>query len=166
MWNSNVNTWFSTLKEIENSQKSKKSPHYIYIKYRKNPVDISSFDTFNTSSSKIINWIWYDSSNLYLIINLNWVNYHYCLVLPYIWYNLRDSKSLYEDYQLTLKWKYDCRKGWIPDYDKNTIEKNKKGIEYINNLSKRIKTYRTDDGYEPVDDFQIEEPYEEQYMPE
>ena len=91
--------------------------NYINIKYRDTLVDVSRFDSFNTLRSSFIEKAYYDIDNQYLILNLSWTNYHRCDVPEYIWNEFKKADSLGKYYNNYIKWEYDCRLWYIPQYN-------------------------------------------------
>lgn len=96
---------------------SSESSDYIVVKYRDTPVEISKFKTINTSSSSFIEKAYYDLDNKYLVLNLNWTNYHRCDVPEYIWNEFKNADSFGKYYNKYIKWEYDCRLWYVPEYD-------------------------------------------------
>ena len=94
----------------------KKPAQYVTVKYRDTSVDVSSFEYLNTSKSSWIRGAWYDASNQYMIINLEWTNYHYCGLPSYIRSGLKGADSFWKYYNQNIKWKYDCRYWYVPSY--------------------------------------------------
>lgn len=94
----------------------KKPAQYVTVKYRSTQVDVSDFEYLNTSKSSWIRWAWYDASNKYMIINLDWTNYHYCWFPSSIWSSFKNADSFWKYYNAYIKWKYDCRNGYVPSY--------------------------------------------------
>ena len=90
----------------------------IYVKYRTNgPVNIhaSNFEPLNSSGSTV-RGAWYDSSQEYMIINLNDTYYQYCGVPASTWDWLKsvDSDAYY---QTDIRGNFDCRVNHVPDYN-------------------------------------------------
>lgn len=100
-----------------NDKKINKDSNYITIKYRDTLVDVSNFETFNTSKSSFIEKAYYDKSNQYLILNLSWTYYHWCEVPEYIRKEFKKSDSLWKYYNKYIKWDNDCRLWYIPQYN-------------------------------------------------
>lgn len=94
----------------------KKPAQYISVKYRDTMVDVSTFEYLNTSKSSWIKWAWYDIENEYMIINLDWVNYHYCGFPDNVWSSFENAVSFWKYYNSYIKWKYDCRNWYVPNY--------------------------------------------------
>ena len=90
---------------------------YITVKYRDTMVDVSGFETFNTSKSSFIEKAYYDRYNQYLILNLDWTYYHWCGVPAYVREDFKNSDSLWWYYNKYLKWEYDCRIWYVPQYN-------------------------------------------------
>lgn len=93
-----------------------KYTNYVTVKYRDTQVDIANFKTFDTSNSSLVRWTWYDENNQYMIIDLNWVKYHYCRFPSFVWNNFKSADSFGKYYTSNIKWNYDCRNWWIPIY--------------------------------------------------
>ena len=96
---------------------SSTNENLISIKYRNDLVDVSSFQSLNTSSSSFIEKAYYDSSNKYLILNLSWTNYHWCNVPQYIWTDFKSADSYWEYYNKYIRWEYECVSWNIPKYN-------------------------------------------------
>lgn len=88
----------------------------ITIKYRNDPVDISSFQKHDTSDSSFVEKAYYDANNKYLILNLSWTNYHWCNVPKYIWDDFKTADSYGEYYNKYLRWEYECVSWNTPKY--------------------------------------------------
>lgn len=114
--NSTNNEYVTAEKTTNKNVNEKKSSNYIIIKYRDTSVDVSEFESFNTSKSSFIEEAYYDSNNQYLILNLNWTNYHWCNVPDYVWNDFKKANSLWKYYNKYIKWEYDCRLWNIPQY--------------------------------------------------
>lgn len=154
---------YNDLPSQVNYQQEQKAPNYVTIKYREDKVDISNFESFDTTQSAIVKWIRYDRHNQYMIIDLSSVKYHYCLFPWKAWDILKQSINLYEDYQLYIRWNYDCRKWGMPSYESkwesvfiSPAEQREKELNLkIEELAKSMKNHK------PIpDDYQYEE---EQY---
>lgn len=106
-------------KSVYTTEKSqiRKNANYISIKYRDTSVDVSEFESFNTSKSSFIEKAYYDKDNQYLILNLNWTYYHWCEVPEYTWNEFKRANSLWKYYNQYIKWNYDCRLWYIPQYN-------------------------------------------------
>ena len=91
--------------------------NYVNIKYRNDPVDISS-NNFKPldKSDNTVKGAWYDSSNKYMVIKLKNVYYHYCGFDNYTWDGFKSSNSLYSYYEKRIRGKYDCRINPVPRY--------------------------------------------------
>ena len=89
---------------------------WITIKYRDTRVDVSGFQTIDTSSSSFIRNAYYDAENNYLILNLDWTYYHWCDVPKYVRDDFKSSESLWKYYNKYIKWEYDCRNWFVPSY--------------------------------------------------
>ena len=94
----------------------------VWINYRESPVNLDAgyFDYQNTDVSSWIRGVWYDTKSEYLIINLNGTYYHYCGVPQSIWLKYKDynkHESFGRAHNTYLKGKYDCRKGYVPEYN-------------------------------------------------
>ncbi len=98
------------------------SSNIIWVKYRSTPIDLDNrqFELHDTSVSSWIRGVWYDKGNDYLIINLSGTYYHYCGVPTRIWSiykNFKQHQSYGRAYRNYLKGQYDCRLGYVPDYN-------------------------------------------------
>jgi len=91
---------------------------YVSVKYRNTPVNIgtSDFEYLNTDKSSWIRGAWYDSSNRYMVINLDGTYYHYCGMQENIWKNFKRAESFGRYYNQHIKGQFDCRTGHVPDY--------------------------------------------------
>ena len=92
--------------------------NYVQVKYREDAVDIGdpAFEYVNTSRSSFIRGAWYDEGNQYMVISLSGTNYHYCGLPTSIWNQFRRADSFGKTYNRIIKGKYDCRRGYVPDY--------------------------------------------------
>ena len=104
--------WTSTSYSNSNSSNG----NLITIKYRTDPVDISSFQKHDTSDSSFIEKAYYDPSNKYLILKLSWIYYHWCNVPKYIWDDFKSADSYWEYYNEYLRWEYECVSWNTPSY--------------------------------------------------
>ena len=89
----------------------------IYVKYRTNgPVNIraSNFEPLNNSGSTV-RGAWYDSSQEYMIIDLNGTYYQYCglPVSTWDWLKGVDPDAYY---QTDIKGNFDCRVNPVQEY--------------------------------------------------
>ncbi len=92
---------------------------WVVVKYRDSPVDVRSpgFVELDRSDSSLIKAAWYDTSNDYLVINLNGTNYHYCAFPGSAWSELISADSMGSHFRDRIKGNYDCRHvGVVPGY--------------------------------------------------
>ena len=89
----------------------------IYVKYR-GTVDVSNgyFQHLSLKSSSFINDMYYDSSNNYLLVQLNSTYYHYCGIPQGVVSDWKYSSSLGRYYNSNIKGHYDCRVNPVPEY--------------------------------------------------
>jgi len=95
-----------------NSEKNYKqigNNEIINVKYREEPLNISSFESIDTSMSSWIRWASYDKNDKYLILDFKWTNYHYCWVPLEIWEDFKGASSFGKYYNRYIKWNFDCR---------------------------------------------------------
>lgn len=92
--------------------------NYVDIKYRDNNVNVadSRFEHLDTSNSSFIRDAWYDSSNQYMVIDLNGTKYHYCEMPEQAWSSFKRAQSFGSHYNNKIKGNYDCRINRVPDY--------------------------------------------------
>lgn len=107
---------FEDIKFCKDNLPVNKQTNYVSIKYRSDKVDVSSFEYLNTSKSSNVRWAWYDKYNNYMIINLDWTNYHYCRLPDNIRNKFKLAESFWTYYISYIKWNYDCRLWWLPSY--------------------------------------------------
>lgn len=103
---------------IQENQSLSYTPRFEDIKYRDDSVDIAHprFESHNTSRSSFIRNAWYDSTEDYMIINLNGVNYHYCGMPGSAWDGFKSASSLGSYYRENIKGDFDCRIHPVPSY--------------------------------------------------
>jgi hypothetical protein len=103
-----------------------KGSNLVQIEYRSDKVDVSNsiFEYQNTSKSSFVDGAWYDSSNSYMIIKLNSKYYHYCGLPSNAWNAFTSASSYGTYYNSNIKGSYDCRNGYVPDYNNETGEDN------------------------------------------
>ncbi len=92
---------------------------YVEVKYRDTPINIadSRFEYLNTDISSFICGAWYDWEYEYMVIRLEETYYHYCGLPSIIWEEFKKAESFGRFYNQAIKGNYDCREGYIPDYD-------------------------------------------------
>ena len=83
------------------------SKKIVEIKYG-DAVDISGWETLDTSKSSFIEGAWYDNDSLQAVIRLNGSNYKYCDFPVYIWNNFKSSESYGSYYNSKIKGNYLC----------------------------------------------------------
>jgi|GEM_PF-1122383 len=91
----------------------------VNVKYRTNgPVNIhsSNFESLNKSDSDV-GGAWYDSSQKYMVIELNGTYYQYCGMPADTWDWLKSVDSPYAYYQTDIRGNFDCRVNYVPSYD-------------------------------------------------
>ena len=89
----------------------------VYVKYR-GIVDTNNghFKHYDLSSSSLVNDLYYDSENRYVVVQLKSTYYHYCSVPSYVVDNWVSSYSLGRYYLQNIKGNYDCRYNFMPTY--------------------------------------------------
>ncbi len=104
--------------EVAPVENETEKTQYVTIEYRETPVNLAadSFEYLNTASSSFIRGAWYDQGNQYLVLNLDGVYYHYCGVPGSVWTDLKSAESAGGFYQQSIKGRYDCREGHVPEY--------------------------------------------------
>ena len=92
--------------------------HVVWVKYREKPVDLGNprFEYLDTSKSSFVTGAWYDSTNSYMIVGLRGIYYHYCRMPKNAWDSFRSADSFGRYYNASIKGKYDCRLGGVPNY--------------------------------------------------
>lgn len=92
-------------------------PGYVDIKYRDDPVDVSSssFEALE-NTDKTVKGAWYDSEEGYLVINLSGTYYHYCEMPSGEWNEFKLASEPYTYYENNLRGEYDCRVNRVPEY--------------------------------------------------
>jgi hypothetical protein len=89
-----------------------------YIKYRDTPVCLDrDFQYFSTTGSSWVNGAWYDAKNQYLVIGLRGTLYHYCRFDEGTWNRFRRADSYGRFYLSSIKGRFDCRAGGVPEYE-------------------------------------------------
>ena len=66
---------------------------FVHVKYRADPVDISSFEYQDTSKSSFVRGAWYDEEHEYMIIQLKDTKYHYCRMPSSVWNSFQMASS-------------------------------------------------------------------------
>lgn len=110
------NTDGNTNTEIVSQETTPQYTNYVTVKYRDDAVDIASFESLDTSNSSMVRGAWYDEANQYMIIDLNWVKYHYCRFPNDVWNSFKVADSFGTYYSSYIKWNYDCRNWGVPSY--------------------------------------------------
>lgn len=89
----------------------------IHVKYR-GVVDVENgqFVSYKLKPSSLVQEIYFDASNRYLIVNLNGTNYHYCGIEKNVVETWVSSESLGRFYNYNIKGNFDCRKNPMPNY--------------------------------------------------
>ena len=89
----------------------------IYVKYR-GSVDVSNghFQQLNLKGSSLVKDMYYDQSNLYLLVSLKGTYYHYCSIPQNVVSDWKNSSSLGRYYNYNIKGNYDCRVNPVPQY--------------------------------------------------
>ena len=59
---------------------------------------------------------WYDESNSYMVIGLYEVYYHYCQMPGEAWHSFRSADSFGRHYIQSIRGRYDCRPGGVPEF--------------------------------------------------
>lgn len=109
-------TSINTDTEIVSQETTQQYTNYVTVKYRNEPVDIASFEELDTSKSSFIRGAWYEETNEYMIIDLNWIKYHYCRLSSSEWDSFKMADSFGTYYNSYIKWNYDCRNWGMPSY--------------------------------------------------
>lgn len=89
----------------------------VYVKYR-GPVDLSPFKCSWIFRSSFVNRLCYDSREQYVIVKLKDTYYHYCEVPSDVVRAWMDADSMGRFYNSFVKGRFDCRKHYIPPYDR------------------------------------------------
>ena len=94
------------------------SAEMIFVKYRDSPVDVDNghFEHIQLKPSSLVKGMYYDSSNLYLLVRLKHTFYHYCGIPGTVVSAWIESESLGRYYSGSIKGQYDCRLGRVPEY--------------------------------------------------
>lgn len=89
----------------------------VYVKYR-GFVDTNNghFKHYDLPSSSLVNDLYYDLRNKYVVVQLKSAYYHYCSVPQFIVDNWVSSYSLGSYYFQKIKGNYDCRYNFMPTY--------------------------------------------------
>jgi len=90
----------------------------ITVKYRDDPVDVDNgyFEEMELKSSSLVQEIYYDAQNQYLLVRLKSTFYHYCNIpAEYVseWVNADSLGSYYRD---CIKGDFGCRYVPVPSY--------------------------------------------------
>ena len=90
----------------------------VAVRYRDDLVDLSHnrFDVFIPEDQTLVNGLWYDKANKYLIISLNGVYYHYCDLSEDVLLDLKTTVDIAEFYKNEIYETHDCHLGNIPRY--------------------------------------------------
>lgn len=96
-----------------------KQPSEVTVKYRLNgrvPIGSHVFEYISTSHSSFVDGVWYDDSNQYLVIKLQDVYYHYCLVPEDVFSGFKSIELPGEYYNSYLKGNFSCKHIRTPEY--------------------------------------------------
>ncbi len=89
----------------------------INVKYRGNVnVNNGHFIEYPLKPSSLVEQIYYDEPNQYLIVSLNGTFYHYCSIPEEVVNAWVDAPSLAEYYKANVEEKYDCQINPTPEY--------------------------------------------------
>lgn len=90
----------------------------VYVKYRSDPVDVDNghFQEQTLKSSSLVQHIFYDSGNEYLLVDLNGTYYHYCGIGSGVVASWVSAPSLGSFYSSNVKGRFDCRINPVPSY--------------------------------------------------
>ena len=87
----------------------------VYVKYR-GPVDLAPFTCETVTRSSLVQRVCYDSSEQYMIINLQGTYYHYCEIDSGTVGQLLTAQSMGRFYNAAIKGHFDCRARRVPPY--------------------------------------------------
>lgn len=105
---------FATTTASTLSESARLASEWVDVKYREGgPVDVAEFEHFEPRDPPVTE-AWYDRSNLYLIVNLEGTNYHYCRFLAGDWVGFVDSGDAGSHYASQIRGSHDCRRGGVP----------------------------------------------------
>lgn len=92
--------------------------HDIDVKYRPDPVDVDNghFQHMSLKPSSLVQDIYYDAGNHYLLVSLNGTFYHYCGIPANVVAAWIDAPSLGSFYNSSVKGRFDCRVNPVPAY--------------------------------------------------
>lgn len=99
--------WGFRDKPSEYNTDSYNSGDIVPLKYG-NPVDVSDYESIDTSRSSFIEDARYNPDSEHLILDLNGTNYEYCDVPEDIWAEFQDADSLGSYFNYEIKGNYDC----------------------------------------------------------
>lgn len=106
-----VTTTDSTLAEP-----ARAASEWVHVKYREDgAVDVAEFEHFEPLDPPVTE-AWYDRSKLYMIVNLEGTNYHYCRFSADDWAGFVDSGDAGSYYASHIRGSNDCRRGGVPSY--------------------------------------------------
>ena len=90
---------------------------HVYVKYR-GQLDTGNghFVSYNLKPSSLVQEIYYDNPNNYLLVSLKGTFYHYCSIPDDVVNSWVSSPSLGRYYLGNIKGRYDCRIYPFPDY--------------------------------------------------
>jgi hypothetical protein len=71
-------------------------------------INLSGYDSFDTSKSSFIEGAWYLNRTEHLILDLGTSNYEYCDVPKKIWNSFKNAESLGSYYNSNIKNVYSC----------------------------------------------------------
>lgn len=91
----------------------------VSVQYRATLVDLAAqqFDYLSTAGSSFVRGAWYDAANDYMIIRLDSTYYHYCGLPGSVWDAFSAASSFGSYYNGSIKGRFDCRGGYVPEYD-------------------------------------------------
>jgi hypothetical protein len=89
----------------------------VYVKYR-GQVETGNghFVGYNLKPSSLVQDIYYDNPNNYLLVSLNGTYYHYCGIPENVVSSWVNASSLGRFYGSYIKGNYDCRVYPVPQY--------------------------------------------------
>lgn len=90
----------------------------INVKYRNSPVDVGNgyFLELDLRPSSLVNEMFYDSGNKYLLVSLKGTFYHYCNIPGSVVTEWISSPSLGRYYISRVMDNFDCRLNPLPEY--------------------------------------------------
>lgn len=91
------------------------SAETVIVKYR-GPVNLARMTCESITRSSFIRRLCYDAKEEYVVVALDATYYHYCGIPAGVVAKWRAAESMGRFYNASIKGRFDCRKGHVPEY--------------------------------------------------